>query len=58
MYEKAGQAEPPPDHPAATMIWRASEMNGVMANSVNGFTNGHVDDGELDEVDPIAMQLG
>jgi hypothetical protein len=33
-------------------------MNGVMANSVNGFTNGHVDDGELDEVDPIAMQLG
>jgi hypothetical protein len=58
VYEKAGQAEPPPDHPAAAMIWRAPEINGAMSNGVNGFTNGHVDDGGLEEVDPIAMQLG
>ena len=56
VYGRAGQAEPPPDHPAAAMIWRAPEPKEEMSNGVNGIVNGHMEE-EL-TLDPIAMQLG
>jgi hypothetical protein len=56
LYERAGQAEPPSNHPAAAMIWRAPEPNGEMVNGVNGIVNGHME--EVLILDPTAMQLG
>ena len=57
VYEKTGQAEPLPEHPAAAMIWRAPAVNGHIANGVNGFAHGHMNNEEF-AVDPQAMQLG
>lgn len=57
VYEREGEAEPPADHPAAAMIWRAPATNGLVANGVNGFANGHLEGGDV-IVDPQAMQLG
>lgn len=54
VYEKAGQAEPPPDHPAAAMIWRAPASSETL---VNGLANGHLEEEEVDKLDPTAMQL-
>lgn len=62
LYETHRQSDPPSDHPAGKMIWRPEDdlnkptMNGF--NGVNGYANGHVDDGGIEELDPASMQLG
>jgi hypothetical protein len=64
-YEKPGQAEPLPGHPAAAMIWRPPKSPGSTTNGVNGIPNGHSinshcgDDVEVDEeaLDPMSMQF-
>ena len=55
VYERAGQAEPPLDHPAAATIWRAPESNGELVNEVNGIVNGHMEEELI--LDPTTMQL-
>ena len=40
------------------MIWRAEDGPRARVNGVNGFTNGHVDDGGMETLDPTSMQLG
>ncbi len=55
VYEKAGQVEPPPGHPAAAMIWRAEQSDTHTENGVNGFVNGHMEEELI--LDPTAMQL-
>ena len=57
-YEKPGQSEPLPSHPAASMIWRPpQDIDKTMANGINGLANGHADDHETDIIDPISMQI-
>ena len=57
LNEKPGQAEPPPDHPAASMIWRPPKAHSAVPNGINGFANGHSSDQEA-AIDPVAMQFG
>ena len=57
-YEMPGQAEPLPDHVAASMIWRApAKQEPQMLNGVNGYANGHMEKDNQATVDPVALQL-
>lgn len=58
LYETHGQSDPPDDHPAGKMIWRPEDDVKSKTNGVNGYTNGHVDDGGVEVIDPASMQLG
>ena len=61
LYEMAGQHEPLPDHPAASMIWRSPEELERLAKTLTESANGsakkldsHV---EEERLDPVAMQF-
>lgn len=58
LYEVRGQSDPPSDHPAGKMIWRAGDDGKAGVNGVDGVANGHVDDGGVEAIDPASMQLG
>ena len=59
LYEMHGQSEPPGDHPAGKMIWRADKDQGLATNGANGVNRfGHIDDGGIETLDPTSMQLG
>lgn len=62
IYEVRGQSEPPADHPAGKMIWRANSASDSRPTAAmpctNGATNGlPYQDGE-EAMDPASMQIG